>query len=133
MLGQLAERAAGDSDETLASAVLTGRRALAEWQDLADALRKLEAEYERLTLSESRALARLQHVLDLLDKFVEPSRSASAAIRPGETALSDLIPSPRLNRASPGPDDHLGWALRAQQPGRGPGVQLRCGRCRPGL
>lgn len=104
MLGQLAERAAGDSDETLASAVLTGRRALAEWQDLAGALRKLEGEYERLALSESRALARLQHVLDLLDKFVEPSRSASAAIRPGETALSDLIPSPRLNRASPGPD-----------------------------
>jgi hypothetical protein len=68
MLGQLAERAAGDSDETLASAVLTGRSALAEWQDLADALRKLEGEYERLALSESRALARLQHVLDLLDK-----------------------------------------------------------------
>ncbi len=35
MLGQLAERAAAASDETLTSAVITGRKALAEWQDLA--------------------------------------------------------------------------------------------------
>jgi DNA-binding SARP family transcriptional activator len=87
MLGQLEQRAAGASDETLASAVSTGRRALTEWQDLTGRLRNLEGEYERLALSESRALARLQHVLDLLDKLVEPSREASTPIRPGDPGL----------------------------------------------
>ena len=44
MLGQLEARAAEASDETLTSAVVTGRRALAEWQDLAGRLRDLEGE-----------------------------------------------------------------------------------------
>jgi DNA-binding SARP family transcriptional activator len=95
MLSQMEERAAKASDETLTSAVITGRRALAEWQDLAGRLRKLEGEYERLALSESRALARLQDVLELLDRFVEPSRSASARVRPGQPTPDELIPSPR--------------------------------------
>ncbi len=84
MLGVLEERAAQASDETLTSAVITGRKALAEWQDLAGRLRNLEGEYTRLTLSASRALARLQDVLDLLDKFVKPSRLAAAPVRSGQ-------------------------------------------------
>ncbi len=82
-LSQLEARAAKASDETLTSAVTTGRRALAEWQELAGRLRELEGAYERLALSESRALARLRDVLDLLEKFTEPSRLASAPGRPG--------------------------------------------------
>lgn len=101
MLGQLAERAAAASDETLTSAVITGRKALAEWQDLAGRLRELEGEYTRLALSASRALARLQDVLDLLDKFVKPSRLASARARKGQPVTGGLIPSPR---PSPGND-----------------------------
>jgi DNA-binding SARP family transcriptional activator len=101
MLGQLEARAAQASDKTLTSAVVTGRSALAEWQDLAGRLRDLEGEYERLASCESRALARLQHVLDLLDKFVEPLRSAPAPIRSGYPASGGLIPAPR---PSPGRD-----------------------------
>ena len=95
MLGQLEARAAEASDETLTSAVVTGRRALAEWQDLAGRLRDLEGECERLAQCESRALARLQYVLDLLDKFVEPSELATAPIRSGHQASGRLIPAPR--------------------------------------
>ncbi len=95
MLGQLEARAAEASDETLTSAVVTGRRALAEWQDLAGRLRDLEGEYERLAQCESRALARLQYVLDLLDKFVEPSELAPAPIRSGHQEPGRLIPAPR--------------------------------------
>ena len=51
---------------------MTGRRALTAWQDLAGRLADLEGEYERLALTESRARARLQSVLDLLDELVEP-------------------------------------------------------------
>jgi len=83
MLSQMEARAAKASDETLTSAVTTGRRALAEWQELAGRLGELEGAYERLALSESRALARLRDVLDLLDKFTKPSRLASAPGRPG--------------------------------------------------
>jgi DNA-binding SARP family transcriptional activator len=71
-LGQMEQRAAKAHDETLTCAVTTGRRALAEWQRLADRLRELEAEYEQVARSESRALTRLKGALDLLDKFVEP-------------------------------------------------------------
>jgi DNA-binding SARP family transcriptional activator len=81
MLTQMAEHAAEASDETLSSAVITGRRALAEWQDLVGRLRDLEGEYKRLALSESRALGRLQYVLDLLDKLVQPRRSDPAGFR----------------------------------------------------
>ncbi len=65
-LSQMEACAAKASDETLTSAVTTGRRALAEWQELAGRLRELEGECERLALSESRALARLRDVLELL-------------------------------------------------------------------
>jgi len=82
-LSRLEACAAKASDETLTSAVTTGRRALAEWQELVGRLRELEGEYERLALSESRALARLRDVLDLLDKFTEPSRPVSAPGRAG--------------------------------------------------
>jgi DNA-binding SARP family transcriptional activator len=95
MLSQMEEHAAEARDETLTSALITGRKALAEWQDLADRLRMLEGEYEQLALSESRALARLQDVLELLDKLVEPSRSASARVRSGQPAPGEPIPSPR--------------------------------------
>jgi DNA-binding SARP family transcriptional activator len=101
MLGQLEARALEAGDETLTSAVTTARTALAEWQDLAGRLRKLEGEYGRLALSESKALARLQGVLDLLDKFAEPSQSGSAPVRPG---TGGLIPMPRASpdRDTPG-------------------------------
>ena len=82
-LGQMEERAAKAHDETLTCAVTTGRRALAEWQALAGRRRELEAEYEQVAHSESRALTRLTDALDLLDKFVEPPRMTSASMRPG--------------------------------------------------
>jgi DNA-binding SARP family transcriptional activator len=93
-LGQLEARAAEASDETLTSAVVTGRRALAEWQDLADRLRDLEGEYERLAQCESRALARLQYVLDLLDKIIEPAGSVSATVRSDNQKTGGRIPAP---------------------------------------
>ena len=65
-LSQMEARAAKASDETLTSAVTTGRRALAEWQELAGRLHELEGEYERLALSESRAMGRLRDILELL-------------------------------------------------------------------
>ena len=94
VLSQMEQHAKQISDQTLSSAVITGRRALAEWQDLSGRLRDIESEHERLALSESRALARLQDVLDLLDKFVEPSRSAST-LRLGRPGPGWLIPAPR--------------------------------------
>ena len=93
MLGQIEARAAQAGDETLISAVTMGRQALAEWQELAGQLRKLEGEYERLALSESRARARLRNVLDLLDKLVEQPGPDSAP-----TSVGGLTLSPR-----PGP------------------------------
>lgn len=83
MLSQVAEHAAQTGDQILASAVITGRRALAEWQDLDGRLRDLEGEYERLARSESRALARLRGVLDLLDQFTgsPPAGPAVLAVR----------------------------------------------------
>ena len=72
-LSQMEARAAKASDETLTSAVTTGRRALAEWQELAGRLHELEGEYERLALSESRAMGRLRDILELLDRFAQPS------------------------------------------------------------
>ncbi len=106
---QLERRAAKSDDETLTSAVITGRKALAEWQNQAGRLRELETEYERLALSESRALARLRSVLDLLDKFVEPSLLPSAPNRPGQPAPSGLISPPR---PGPGPDAPAALAVR---------------------
>ena len=44
---------------------------------LAGRLRDLEGEYECLALGESRALARLQGVLELLDMFIEPPVAAA--------------------------------------------------------
>jgi two-component system LytT family response regulator len=107
-LSRMAERAAKASDETLTSAVTTGRMALAEWQDLAGRLRKLEADYERLALSESRAVVRLQDALDLLDKFVEPSRLASTPIRSGRLAQG----GPARPRPRPCRDTHGVMAIR---------------------
>jgi len=109
---QLERRAAKADDETLTSAVITGRKALAEWRNLAGRLRELETEHERLALSESRALARLRGVLDLLDKFVEPSRLPSAPNRSGQLAPSGLIPSPR-----PSPDRDAPAALAVRMLG----------------
>ena len=90
-LGEMAERAAKAHDETLASAVATGRIALAEWQELAGRRRELQVDYERLAWSESRALTRLTDALDLLDKFVEPPGRTSAPVRPG----GPVTPRPR--------------------------------------
>jgi DNA-binding SARP family transcriptional activator len=95
MLSQMEQRAAEASDQTLSSAVLTGRRALAEWQDLAGRLHDIEVEYERLAEDESRAMARLQDVLELLDKFVAPSRMAAAAAGSARPAPGWLVPAPR--------------------------------------
>jgi DNA-binding SARP family transcriptional activator len=104
ILIQMEEYAAEASDETLSSAVITGRRALAEWEDLAGRLRDLQREYERLALSESRALGRLQNVLDLLSKFVEPGRSAATRVSSGQFAPAGLVPAPRrtANPDAPG-------------------------------
>jgi len=103
LLGRLEARAAEARDETLASAVATARTALAEWQDLAGRLLKLEREHERLALSESGALARLQHVLDLLDHFAGPLRLDSAAWA-RQPSPRGLIPMPRASpdRDAPG-------------------------------
>jgi DNA-binding winged helix-turn-helix (wHTH) protein len=87
--------AAQAGDETLISAVTMGRRALAEWQELAGRLRDLERDCERLALSESRAMARLRNVLDLLDKLVEQPGPGSAPARAGGLTLS---PRPGLGR-----------------------------------
>jgi DNA-binding SARP family transcriptional activator len=93
-LGQLEGRAAKASDDTLASAVSTGRMALAEWQDLSGRLRELEGQYERLAQCEAKALARLQDILDLLDRFAEP-RPASAPARPDRAASARrALPTP---------------------------------------
>jgi DNA-binding SARP family transcriptional activator len=95
-LGQMEEHAAKVHDETLTCAVTTGRRALAEWQGLAGRLRELEAEYEQMARSESRALTRLTDALDLLDKFVEPQRMTSSSMRPGGPGAGGLaVPRPR--------------------------------------
>jgi DNA-binding SARP family transcriptional activator len=88
-LSQMEARAAKASDETLTSAVLTGRRALGEWQELAGRLRELEDECERLALSESRAMARMRDILELLDKFAQPSSPVPA--RPGGPAPGALV------------------------------------------
>ncbi len=101
-LGQLEGRAAKASDDTLASAVSTGRMALAEWQDLSGRLRELEGQYERLAQCEAKALARLQDILDLLDRFAEP-RPASAPARPDRAASARraLPPPPGAGRDAP--------------------------------
>ncbi len=87
VLGQMEARAARAGDETLISAVTMGRQALAEWQELAW-LRELEGEYERLALTESRAMARLRNVLDLLDKLAEEPGPVSAPTCAGGLTLS---------------------------------------------
>ena len=89
-------RAAQACDETLASAVSTARRALAEWQELAARLHDVEREYQRLAWGESRALARLHDVLDLLDKLADQSRLTSAPARLGVLASGDQTPFPRF-------------------------------------
>jgi DNA-binding SARP family transcriptional activator len=109
VLSQMEEYAAEASDETLSSAVITGRRALAEWKDLAGRLRDLKSEYERLALSESRALGRLENVLDLLDKFVQPRRSDPARARSVQTAAAGLMPTPRMSVSQ---DSPAGLAVR---------------------
>jgi hypothetical protein len=83
ILSRLEARAAQAGDETLMSAVLVGRSALAEWQKGADRLRELEGEYQGLVCLESRARARLRDVLDLLDKLVEPPKSKPQRSEPG--------------------------------------------------
>jgi DNA-binding SARP family transcriptional activator len=95
MLTQMEGYAAEAGDETLSSAVITGRRALAEWEDLAGRVRDLEGEYERLALSEAQAMGRLQQVLDLLDKFVQPRRSDPAWVRSAQSGPTGLPPAPR--------------------------------------
>ena len=95
MLTQMEQRAAETSDQTLSSAVTTGRRALTEWQDLAVRLRDLEVEYERVAESESRAKARLRDVLELLDKFASPSRPAAAPAGSAQPTPGRLVPAPR--------------------------------------
>jgi DNA-binding SARP family transcriptional activator len=109
MLGEMEARAAQAGDETLISAVTTGRRAFAEWQKLAGRLRQLEMEYERLALSESRALARLRDVLDLLDKFLEQPGSSLESARAGGLTPGGLTLSPRL---APGHGLAIGLAVR---------------------
>jgi DNA-binding SARP family transcriptional activator len=83
ILSRIEARAAQAGDETLMSAVVVGRRALAEWQKLADRLRELEGEYHGQASLESRARTRLRDVLDLIDKLVEPPKSNSRPTQPG--------------------------------------------------
>ena len=101
-LGQLEARAAKAGDETLASAVATGRMALTQWQDLAGRLRELEGEYERLARCESTALARLRDILELLDRFAEP-RSASPSARPDRVASAEQAAPPRPSHGRDAP------------------------------
>ena len=103
-LGQLETRAAKTSDDTLTSAVSTARMALAQWQDLSGRLRELEGQYERLAQCEAKALARLQDILDLLDRFAEPRpASAPAPARPDQAASARRVlpPPPGASRDAP--------------------------------
>jgi DNA-binding SARP family transcriptional activator len=89
VLGRIEARAAQAGDETLMSAVTVGRRALAEWQKLAERLRELEREYQGQASLELRARTRLRDVLDLLDRLVDQSEpSAALAAEPGGLTLS---------------------------------------------
>jgi DNA-binding SARP family transcriptional activator len=103
-LEQLEARGTQAGDETLISAVTTARRALAEWQELAGRLQALEEEYERLAFIDSRALARLQDVLELLDKFTGQPRPTAMSARPGGQipGAPNLSASPRLGRDAAG-------------------------------
>jgi DNA-binding SARP family transcriptional activator len=104
ILGRIEARAAQAGDETLMSAVTVGRRALAEWQQLADRLRELEGEYQGQALLESRARTRLRDVLDLLDKLVEQAESGPLPAELGVLTSSGLTLSPRRGpvRDAPG-------------------------------
>lgn len=104
VLEQLEARGAQAGDETLISAVTTGQRALAEWRELAGRLQALEEEYERLALAESRALARLQGVLELLDKFTDQPRRTAMPTRLGGLipGAPNLSAPPRLGREAAG-------------------------------
>ncbi len=82
ILSRVEARAAQAGDETLMSAVVVGRRALAEWQKFADRLRELEGEYQGQASLESKARTRLRDVLDLLDKLVDPAKSNSQPTQP---------------------------------------------------
>jgi DNA-binding SARP family transcriptional activator len=83
ILGRVEARAVQAGDETLLSAVLVARSALAEWQKGAQRLREMEGEYQGLVGLESRARTRLRDVLDLLDKLAEPAKSNSLRSQPG--------------------------------------------------
>jgi DNA-binding SARP family transcriptional activator len=95
ILSRIESRAAQAGDETLMSAVVVGRRALAEWQKLADRLRELEGEYQGQASLESRARTRLRDVLDLLDKLGEPPRPNSQPTQSGGLTPYEPASSPR--------------------------------------
>jgi DNA-binding SARP family transcriptional activator len=101
VLGRLEARAAQAGDETLMSAVMVGRRALAEWQKLADRLRELEREYQGQASLERRARTRLRDILDLLDRLVDQ-------LEPSSPALASQGPAPDGLNLSPGRDSSRG-------------------------
>lgn len=95
VLGRIEARAAQAGDETLMSAVMLGRRALAERQKLAARLRELEREYQGQASLESRARTRLRDVLDLLDRLVDQSDPSPLAIEPGALARDGHVLLPQ--------------------------------------
>lgn len=94
-LSRIEARAAQAGDETLMSAVTVGRRALAEWQKLAERLRDLEREYQGQASLESRARTRLRDVLDLLDRLVDQSEPGALAAELGGLARDGLTLPPQ--------------------------------------
>jgi DNA-binding SARP family transcriptional activator len=98
-LARIEGRAAQAGDETLMSAVTVGRRALAEWQKLAERLRDLEREYQGQALLEWRARTRLRDVLDLLERLVDQSEPDALSAEPGGLARDELTLSPQRGAA----------------------------------
>ena len=98
-LARIEARAAQAGDETLMSAVTVGRRALAEWQKLAERLRDLEREYQGQALLEWRARTRLRDVLDLLERLVDQSEPDARGAEPGGLARDGLTLSPQRGAA----------------------------------
>jgi DNA-binding SARP family transcriptional activator len=88
---------------------MLGRRALAEWQKLADRLRELEREYQGQASLESRARTRLRDVLDLLDRLVDQPDPSPLAIEPGALARDGHV---LLPQGGAGRDDATGLAVR---------------------
>jgi DNA-binding SARP family transcriptional activator len=111
VLGRIEARAAQAGDETLMSAVSLGRRALAEWQKLAERLRELEREYQGQASLERRAMTRLRDILDLLERLVDQPEPSSPSAESGGLAHAGLSLSPGRESSRQAPAGLAVWML----------------------